>query len=189
MTHLFRLLNHTLSIRIDSLHELSELFITLDTSQNGTITLLDLKKALESMDSEKHLDDKTIEQLFRGVDVDSSGQIHYHEFLAAIVESQGLISMEHLAEAFDRIDKDKKGYISKSDLKELLGKECNEGIVNKMVEEADLKKNGQVDYDEFLRLMFNDPASGFQNLGSDNFTQDKSMISNLDLVVPETRHN
>jgi Ca2+-binding EF-hand superfamily protein len=56
--------------------------------------------------------------------------------------------MERLADAFDRLDSDGKGYISKDDLKNLLGTDYNEEKVNRMIEEADFKKNGQVDYDE-----------------------------------------
>jgi calcium-dependent protein kinase len=118
------------------------------------------------MHSDKQLDDKTVEKLFFGIDVDESGHIDYNEFLAAVVESQGLITMEHLADAFDRLDGDEKGYLCKDDLKKLLGTDYNEEKVNRMIDEADYNKNGQIDYDEFLRLMFEDPASGLDVLGS-----------------------
>jgi len=145
----------TISYDMDksSLQELSELFIILNTSQDGTITLLDLKHALKTMDTGKHLDNYGIEEIFKGVDVDTSGQIHYNEFLAAVVESQGLITTEHFAEAFNRIDNDGKGYISKHDLKQLLGKECDDMNVNKMLKEANLDSNGKIDYKQFLNLM------------------------------------
>lgn len=34
-----------------------------------------------------------------------------------------------------------------------------------MIDEADYKHNGQIDYDEFLRLMFEDPEKGLDVLG------------------------
>jgi len=148
-----------------SLHELREIFTSLDTTGSGTVSLVDLKDALKRMHSDKQLDDSTLEKLFHGIDVDESGQIHYIEFLAAVVESQGLITMEHLADAFDRLDGDDKGYISKDDLKNLLGTDYNEEKVNKMIDEADYKRDGMIDYDEFLRLMFEDPTSGLDVLG------------------------
>ena len=116
------------------------------------------------MGAEKHLDERTIEKLFKGIDVDKSGLIHYHEFLAAVIESQGLVTMDNLADAFNRIDTDGKGFISKEDLKKLLGTDYNEKLVEKMIKEADKKRNGQVRYDEFLRLMFDDPAKGYHNI-------------------------
>lgn len=46
-------------------------------------------------------------------DLDGSGYIHYTEFLAATMETRGVIVEERLAEAFDRLDSDDSGYISK----------------------------------------------------------------------------
>ena len=172
------------------------------------MSLVGLKDALKKMHSDKQLNDETLEKLFHGIDVDASGQIHYNEFLAAVVESQGLITMEHLADAFDRLDGDEKGYISKDDLKNLLGTDYNEEKVghqtmacmqyefravslflityssflkvNKMINEADYKKDGQIDYEEFLRLMFEDPESGLDVLGKNIIsTQDATMVDKL----------
>jgi len=163
-----------------SLTELKEIFTTLDLTSSGTIAIADLKQALNEMHSDKHLDDGTVEKLFRGIDLDSSGEIHYNEFLAAVVESQGLITMERLAEVFDKLDVDGKGYISKEDLKLTLGSDYSEDLVNSMIEEADFKKNGQVDYDEFLRLMFgDDPAAGMENVGSTALNEDIEMVQKL----------
>ena len=39
-------------------------------------------------------------------------------------------------------------------------------IVTGMIEEADFKKNGQVDYDEFLQLMFQSPETGLEAAGN-----------------------
>lgn len=163
-----------------SLHELREIFTSLDSSGSGTVSLVDLNVALKRMHSDKQLDDETLEKLFHGIDVDESGQIHYNEFLAAVVESQGLITMEHLADAFDRLDGDEKGYISKDDLKNLLGTDYNEERVEKMINEADYKKDGQIDYDEFLRLMFEDPESGLDVLGKNIVSaEDATMVEKL----------
>lgn len=159
-----------------SLHELEEIFTSLDSEGSGTVSLIDLKNALKRMHSDKQLDDETLEKLFYGIDVDASGQIHYQEFLAAVVESQGLITMEHLADAFDRLDSDDKGYISKKDLKNLLGTDYNEAKVDKMISEADHDHDGQIDYDEFLRLMFEDPTSGLDVLG-------KNMVLKEDVTL------
>jgi calcium-dependent protein kinase len=137
------------------------------------------------MHSDKQLNDETIEKLFHGIDVEESGQIHYNEFLAAVVESQGLITMEHLADAFDRLDGDEKGYLCKDDLKDILGTDYNEEKVNRMIDEADSDKNGQIDYDEFLRLMFEDPASGLDVLGNNIVSaSDHEMLEKLVPIEP-----
>uniref|UniRef100_A0A6U6K7F4 Calmodulin n=1 Tax=Odontella aurita TaxID=265563 RepID=A0A6U6K7F4_9STRA len=167
-----------------SLNELRDLFTVLDSKGTGTITLVDLKNALGKMHSDKHMDDKTIEKLFQGIDVDRSGQIHYNEFIAAVVESQGLITMEHLAVAFDRLDSSGKGYISKDDLRNMLGVDCDENMVNKMMDEADMKKNGQIDYDEFLRLMFEDITKGVDAVGRPDIGSNAVMTEKLGVIGP-----
>eukprot|EP00957_Ditylum_brightwellii_P026581 2010183-Ditylum_brightwellii.AAC.1 len=131
------------------------------------------------MHSDKHLDNETIENLFEGVDVDKSGQIHYNEFLAALVESQGLITQERLAETFDRLDSTGKGYITKDDLKNVLGTNYNEDVVQDMMDEAAVENNGQVDYNAFLRLIFNDPSKGMNAIGSSTITQNAHMVTKL----------
>lgn len=52
--------------------------------------------------------------------------------------------MGALCDAFDRIDSDGKGFISRTDLKNILGDNYQEDVVDQMLDEADYKKNGQV---------------------------------------------
>jgi hypothetical protein len=47
-----------------------------------------------------------------------------------------------------------------------------------MINEADYKHDGQIDYDEFLRLMFADPESGLDVLG-------KNIVSASDVSLVE----
>jgi Ca2+-binding EF-hand superfamily protein len=151
----------------------------MDVDMNGTISLSELRDALRekkssssssssssldaadgSSNREKRksssLSDEQIDTLFAGLDHDHSGQIHYVEFLAAVVESQGLITEEHLAEAFDRLDSDNSGYISAENLKSLLGTDYNKALVEKMIQEVDVKKTGFIDYEEFLDIFIQD---------------------------------
>jgi len=129
--------------------EIREAFLEMDTSKEGTITLAELKAVLEQHD----MSGKEIEDIFTSMDVDGAGVIGYTEFLAATVEMHGEIKSDELLEAFDRLDADDSGFISESNLKELLGSAYNAEEVKKMIADADFKKNGQVDFDEFLQLM------------------------------------
>ena len=142
-----------------SLDDLQDLFLRFDTEGKGTISLLELRDVLREMHPDKRIDDEVISQIFKGIDRDSSGQIYYKEFLAALSESQGLLTMERLAEAFNRLDVDGNGMISQEDLEKILGNKCEKSVVRAMIDEADYKNNGQIDYEEFLRLMSIDPNS------------------------------
>jgi len=137
---------------------LREIFLTADTEDSGTISMVDLKKSLNQINSS--MDETDMEKIFDGIDQDQSGQIHWVEFLAALSESHGLITMDRLATVFDRLDTEGKGHISHENLKVILGKDYDEEVVENMIKEADVKKNGQIDYDEFLQLMFANPESG-----------------------------
>jgi len=84
--------------------KLREWFLNADTLDTGTITLQELKDAFKKVTPDA--DDSKVEVLFRGIDRDQSGHIHYAEFIAALSESHGLVTMNRLTEAFDRIDKE-----------------------------------------------------------------------------------
>lgn len=109
-------------------------------------------------------------------DLDGTGRIRYTEFLAATIEAQGgtflivgnnyflssafaywvflpaAISEERLAEAFDRLDGDDSGYISASNLIELLGNDIPKSEIDAIIKEADLTMDGKISYSEFLAL-------------------------------------
>ena len=135
--------------------KLRELFLEADTKDTGTITLEELIQAFRKVSPD--VDEKRAEELFSGMDRDKSGHIHYAEFLAALAESHGLVTLDRLGEAFARIDTDGKGHITHDDLKSILGKDYDKETVDKMIKEGDYKKNNQIDYDEFLQLMFSNP--------------------------------
>ena len=136
---------------------LRNIFLSADMGNTGTVSLLELKAAFQKLHPE--MGDVEFEVIFRGMDHDRSGQIHWAEFVAALSESYGLVTRDRLAEAFDRIDQEGKGYIAHDDLKSLLGKDYDTKTVDSMIKEADFKGNGQVDYEELLQLMLEDPAN------------------------------
>lgn len=82
--------------------------------------------------------------------MDGTGKIRYTEFLAATIEAHGAISEERLAEAFDRIDADDSGYISKENLREMLGNEIAQEEIDAIMSESDITRDGKISYAEFL---------------------------------------
>jgi calcium-dependent protein kinase len=134
---------------VEKIKGLRDAFHEIDTSHEGTITLEEMKTVL----TQYHIDNDEIVSIFRGMDVDKSGKIGYTEFLAATVEAHGVAKEEQLLEAFDRLDADDSGFISEENLKEILGSAYDAAEVRSMIAEADIKKNGQIDTEEFLVLM------------------------------------
>jgi len=93
-----------------------------------------------------------MQEIFDNVDIDSSGKIHYTEFLAATLEAQGHIEEERLAEAFDRLDSDDSGFITKANLRAILGTSYSKEKVDDLVKEVDIEKNGKISFEEFVAL-------------------------------------
>ena len=85
-------------------------------------------------------------------DTNKNGRINYTEFLAATIEAQGAVSEDKIAEAFDRLDTDGTGYISKSDLRNVLGDTCSPSEIDAIVESGDINKDGKISYKEFLQV-------------------------------------
>lgn len=100
--------------------ELRKVFSEFDTLNTGTLTLDEFKVAIKSFEQVEY-SDAEIEAIFRSVDINRTNVINYTEFLAATLETKGSIEEYRLAEAFDQMDSDDSGYISRDNLRQLLG--------------------------------------------------------------------
>jgi hypothetical protein len=97
----------------------------------------------------------TFPNSFAFPNINTSGVLHYTEFLAATIEAHGAISEEALSEAFDRIDSDDSGYISTQNLREILG----EFVSCEYIEHIILEAESDLDYSEDMkRQMERKPA-------------------------------
>ena len=67
----------------------------------------------------------------------------YTEFLAAALAAQANIEEERIAEAFDRLDSDDSGFISKQNLKDFLGQDSTWKDVEAIIMKADTDKDGK----------------------------------------------
>ncbi|KAL5988720.1 hypothetical protein ACLOJK_026821 [Asimina triloba] len=95
--------------------------------------------------------------MIRVVDSNGNGTVEFEEFLYLMGrELKESDAMEELREAFKVFDKDQNGYISANELRLVminLGEELTDEEVNQMIREADVDGDGQVNYDEFVRIM------------------------------------
>jgi Ca2+-binding EF-hand superfamily protein len=128
---------------------LRKMFNRFDKLKDGEISLAEFK---ESFSEHYDYTDEELQKLFEGIDIDGTGSVHYSEFLASTIEAHGSIDEERLAEAFDRIDSDDTGYITTSDLKEFLGEDVSDKYLTDIINEADIRQDHRIAYDEFLAL-------------------------------------
>lgn len=132
----------------DEIFEIRKVFDEFDTLNTGTITLEEFKAALAQFE----YSEEEVMKIFHKIDVNKSNVINYTEFLAATLETQGAIAEYRLAEAFDQLDCDDSGYISRENLRSLLGKKADDRYIETLMAEADFKKDGRISYEEFLQV-------------------------------------
>merc|ERR1712218_534080 len=128
--------------------------------------------------------DRDVEELFRTVDVGADGEIYYLEFLAATLEAHGRITEERLAEAFDRIDSDDSGMISKKNLRDLLGNGYSDDKIDQMLKEGNVTSSDGVNFDEFRKIFRAEqvkqerkfhPGVSSMNIGSSSSLEQSSL--------------
>ena len=87
--------------------DLKATFQVLDQNKDGKICFSELKSGLGYI-----MDNKALEQMLQGADMDKSGCINYTEFLAATMRENLYLKEENLQAAFKLFDKDGDGYIT-----------------------------------------------------------------------------
>eukprot|EP00591_Stephanopyxis_turris_P016572 CAMPEP_0195541570 /NCGR_PEP_ID=MMETSP0794_2-20130614/51156_1 /TAXON_ID=515487 /ORGANISM="Stephanopyxis turris, Strain CCMP 815" /LENGTH=360 /DNA_ID=CAMNT_0040675673 /DNA_START=571 /DNA_END=1650 /DNA_ORIENTATION=- len=129
-------------------------FDKYNTTHDGTITFEQFKMAMSGF---AHSEEK-LRDMFDSIDLDASGMIHYTEFIAATLEARGAIVEERIAEAFDRLDSDDTGYISKKNLHDIIGdggfmrQVVTDKDIQEIIDEVDLDHDSKISYDDFLSL-------------------------------------
>jgi len=97
----------------DEILELRKAFNQFDKERNGIISLSEFRAAMEKSNEVSHsYTQDQMDEIFHNIK-GKEGLIQYSGFLAATLEVHGRIVEERLAEAFDRIDSDDSGFISR----------------------------------------------------------------------------
>lgn len=91
-------------------------------------------------------------------DADENGTIDFTEFLTMMEKKlkQAETEDDEIREAFRVFDKNGDGFISAAELRHVmtnLGEKLTDDQVDEMIREADLDNDGQIDWNEFVRMM------------------------------------
>jgi Ca2+-binding EF-hand superfamily protein len=129
-------------------------FIQMDKNHQGTITLAELKEVL----TEKfHIADEESNAIFAAMDTNNDEEIHYSDFLAAMVSTRIALHDDLLLRAFKRFDVDNSGYITADNLREVLGDSFEGEEIEKLIKEADALNDGRISYQEFVSYLRGEP--------------------------------
>ncbi|CAI9098588.1 OLC1v1035262C1 [Oldenlandia corymbosa var. corymbosa] len=135
--------------------EIKEAFDLFDTDRSGTIDAKELNVAMRALGFEAT--EEEIIRMIAEVDKNGSGAIDFEEFLHMMTAKIGeRDNKEELGRAFQIIDLDKNGKISTADIRlaaRELGEDFTEREIQEMVRVADGDDDGEVSFEEFMRIM------------------------------------
>ncbi|KAI0219184.1 putative calmodulin-like protein 2 [Lamellibrachia satsuma] len=135
---------------------LQEAFDEFDKDRDGYITSSELMDVMTSL--RQNVSDKEIHQMIRSVDTDGKGKVSFEGFVSFMMsrQRQQSVTEEEMLEAFHVFDSDGDGYITGEDIRKTmrqLGEELSEADIKDMITEADLDKDGRINFSEFVILM------------------------------------
>lgn len=139
----------------EQIAEYREAFNIFDRDGDGHIDKKELATVLRSLGHNPS--SVEIDEIMKEVDTSNNGTIEFEEFIDVLDKQihQGDIEDEIL-DAFRAFDKDQDGKIAGTELAHILkniGEPLSQEEVDEMIAQADLHKDGIIDYVEYVHLM------------------------------------
>jgi len=135
--------------------EIKEAFDLFDTDGSENIDAKELKVAMRALGFEPKKEE--IKKMISDIDKDGTGTIDFNEFLEMMTAKMSeRDSKEEILKAFRLFDDDETGKISLKNLRRVakeIGENMTDEELQEMIEEADRDGDGEIDQDEFLRIM------------------------------------
>jgi calcium-dependent protein kinase len=126
-------------------------FLSLDANHSGGITWSELKHVM--VDKLHAADECETLHIFEALDYNQDQEIHYSDFLAAMVDTQIRLSAHHFGSVFRRFDADSTGYISLNNLREVLGCRVQGEKVEAFMEDVNQGKDGCISFAELCSYL------------------------------------
>ncbi|TDG46105.1 hypothetical protein AWZ03_007447 [Drosophila navojoa] len=135
--------------------DIKEAFDVFDKDGIGYIEVKELKVAIRALGFEPKKEE--IKRMIAEIDKDGSGRIAFNDFLHLMTMKMAEKDIkEEILKAFRLFDDDETGKISFKNLKRVareLGETLSDEELREMIDEADLDNDGEVNQEEFLRIM------------------------------------
>ena len=141
------------------LNELSQLYDKLDKNTDYKITKPELYKAYKEAGIPVSAGD--LDGIINSIDFDNNGNVDYEEFIRMCIPKEKLFTRENLDNAFLLFDKEKKGFITPTEIIDFIqsNKNMNEETKQKIKNEILDIADEIIDRDEFDLFMINMTSS------------------------------
>eukprot|EP00484_Ammonia_sp_Unknown_P021764 CAMPEP_0197028002 /NCGR_PEP_ID=MMETSP1384-20130603/7821_1 /TAXON_ID=29189 /ORGANISM="Ammonia sp." /LENGTH=299 /DNA_ID=CAMNT_0042456939 /DNA_START=21 /DNA_END=920 /DNA_ORIENTATION=- len=149
-------------------------FRLFDKDDDGQITVPELQHVFEGLNY--HFTQEQLINMLRSIDDNDDGRVDIDEFVYVMkgdAYSQTENSrpfIEELKEAFEVFDKDGDGEITPQELAAImkaLGEDLTEDEIFNMIQEVDQDGDGNIDFNEFKKLMESDHIMGWDKESKD----------------------
>ena len=147
----------TEQLQEEKVTECKEVFDLFDKDKDGVITIKELGDVMGALGA--YPTEAELQEINNEINKNGTGKIEFNEFLELYARKMKEPDTEEdLIEAFKTFDKDGSGVISANKLKHIMvvfGGKLTEEEVDEMFKEADIDKDGFINYHEFVKTMMN----------------------------------
>eukprot|EP00826_Nyctotherus_ovalis_P057986 TRINITY_DN7946_c0_g2_i1.p1 TRINITY_DN7946_c0_g2~~TRINITY_DN7946_c0_g2_i1.p1 ORF type:complete len:151 (-),score=47.95 TRINITY_DN7946_c0_g2_i1:164-616(-) len=137
----------------DQYAEYKETFTLFDKTGNGTISVIELGKIMNSLGL--GISTYELKEILEELDISGKDTIDFEGFLSLMV-SKTSNTDNVFEEVFKLFDKNGDGTITAKELKEAMdtfGENLNDREVDEIFYEMDLDRDGKINYADFMRMM------------------------------------
>ncbi|EOD33609.1 calmodulin [Emiliania huxleyi CCMP1516] len=141
----------------EQIAEFIEAFSLFDKDGDGTITTKELGTVMRSLG--QNPTKAELQDMINEVDTEGNGTIDFPDFCTLMARKmKDTDSEEELKEAFRVFDKDGSGFISAAELRHIMtnlagAEKLTNEQVDEMLREAAIDGDGQMNYEEFVKVM------------------------------------
>ncbi|XP_056265409.1 calcium-binding protein 2a [Pseudoliparis swirei] len=145
------------TLRPEEMEELREAFREFDKDKDGFISCKDLGECMRTMGYMP-----TEMELIELSQQICGGRVDFEDFVELmgpkmLAETADMIGVKELRDAFKEFDSDGDGQISLGELREamkkLMGEQLKHREIDEILRDVDLNGDGEVDFEEFVRMM------------------------------------